>query len=107
MADTVRLTSSDGFEFVISREAAYVSNTMKSMLDAQGGEARGRVASLAWFQQPGLTVLGGVRLTARCWARTMPACPGPAWECRALHQASPARLTAAARTPLRRRVPGV
>lgn len=39
MADTVRLTSSDGFEFVISREAAYVSNTMKSMLDAQGGGA--------------------------------------------------------------------
>lgn len=35
-SDTVKLISADGFEFIISREAAYVSNTIKSMLDEQG-----------------------------------------------------------------------
>lgn len=35
--ETVKLTSADGFEFIISREAACVSNTIKSMLDSQGG----------------------------------------------------------------------
>ncbi|KAL6771758.1 hypothetical protein ACKKBG_A27710 [Auxenochlorella protothecoides x Auxenochlorella symbiontica] len=36
-SDNVKLISADGFEFIISREAAYVSNTIKSMLDEQGG----------------------------------------------------------------------
>lgn len=33
---TVKLISAEGFEFIVSREAASVSNTIKSMLDSQG-----------------------------------------------------------------------
>ena len=36
MATTVKLISSDGFEFVVERKAACVSNTIKQMLSADG-----------------------------------------------------------------------
>ena len=32
----VKLRSGDGFEFIVDREAACVSNTIKSMLDSEG-----------------------------------------------------------------------
>ncbi|CAM6007406.1 unnamed protein product [Sphagnum balticum] len=35
--DTVRLISAEGYEFVIEREAALVSNTLKNMLTSTGG----------------------------------------------------------------------
>ncbi|CAK9217753.1 unnamed protein product [Sphagnum jensenii] len=35
--DTVRLISAEGHEFVIEREAALVSNTLKNMLTSTGG----------------------------------------------------------------------
>lgn len=34
--DTVRLISAEGYEFVIEREAALVSNTLKNMLTSTG-----------------------------------------------------------------------
>ncbi|KAH7284637.1 hypothetical protein KP509_34G063700 [Ceratopteris richardii] len=35
--DTVKLISAEGFEFVIDRSAALVSNTLKNMLTSSGG----------------------------------------------------------------------
>lgn len=35
--DTVKLISAEGFEFIVDREAACVSNTIRSMLESQGG----------------------------------------------------------------------
>ncbi|KAI5065281.1 hypothetical protein GOP47_0019976 [Adiantum capillus-veneris] len=35
--DTITLVSAEGFEFVIDRKAAVVSNTLKSMLSSSGG----------------------------------------------------------------------
>jgi hypothetical protein len=37
-ADTVKLISAEGFEFVIHREAAMISNTLKNMLSSSGEE---------------------------------------------------------------------
>ncbi|GAQ86188.1 transcription elongation factor B, polypeptide 1 [Klebsormidium nitens] len=36
-ADTVKLISAEGFEFVIHKEAAMISNTLKNMLSSSGG----------------------------------------------------------------------
>ncbi|KAI5054003.1 hypothetical protein GOP47_0031104 [Adiantum capillus-veneris] len=35
--DTITLVSAEGFEFVIDRKAAVISNTLKSMLSSAGG----------------------------------------------------------------------
>ncbi|CAN8248463.1 unnamed protein product [Cochlearia groenlandica] len=37
MGETVKLISSEGFEFVIDKEAAMVSQTIRSMLTSPGG----------------------------------------------------------------------
>lgn len=34
--DTIKLVSAEGFEFVIDRKAAIISNTLKSMLSSSG-----------------------------------------------------------------------
>lgn len=41
MSSTVKLISSDGFEFVVDRKAACVSNTIKQMLSADGERSEG------------------------------------------------------------------
>lgn len=38
-ADTVKLISAEGFEFVIHKEAAMISNTLKNMLSSSGEES--------------------------------------------------------------------
>jgi len=38
---TVKLISAEGFEFVVSYDAACVSNTIKNMLSSQGEQAAG------------------------------------------------------------------
>jgi transcription elongation factor B subunit 1 len=41
--DTVKLISAEGFEFVIDRKAALVSNTLKNMLTSSGKWERGSI----------------------------------------------------------------
>ncbi|KAH7423016.1 hypothetical protein KP509_12G035600 [Ceratopteris richardii] len=38
--DTIKLVSAEGFEFVIDRKAAVVSDTLKSMLNSTGSNIR-------------------------------------------------------------------
>ena len=37
--DTIKLVSKEGFEFIIDRKAACISNTIKQMLSSEGGPA--------------------------------------------------------------------
>ena len=37
--DTIKLVSKEGFEFIIDRKAACISNTIKQMLSSEGGTA--------------------------------------------------------------------
>lgn len=36
-ADAVKLISAEGFEFIVERDAACVSNTIRNMLESKGG----------------------------------------------------------------------
>ncbi|KAL2651426.1 hypothetical protein R1flu_019554 [Riccia fluitans] len=47
--DTVKLISAEGFEFVIDRKAALVSNTLKNMLTSSASNAEGTAARKAQF----------------------------------------------------------
>ena len=49
----VRLISAEGFDFYVDREAACVSNTIKSMLNSEGEGAARRClpAAAAWARE--------------------------------------------------------